>query len=529
MILRLLMTKCFHHRVLSCGSKVHIQVKYYCQNEKSLQDLCKYLNISESQARFLQIKNRCVKKLNGDEIKNLVKTVNELGFPSDVVVNEPSICSILPVTLKFRYRVLEECGVLNLSVKHLVSYMSLIKEKTIGELKTLGVISPLVNIENKLANCMTQWPTSLTTLVYGDVDKLTLYSLRLKIIQRYLELILDITEIEFSRGLKIYPTLKHRPLAVINETLSILQTKISMPTEKIKSNFYLIHADPDNMKHILFKLRSIGGIDIKEVIRRYPKLAVKSYTSLLEIRNVLEEFGISNEAQTRCFQIYTLSPQTVKERLEKARSIPEFKTFLNHPRFLKMIHYNNTAMKRLRHLYDMNKKCLSLNVLSGSTAHYEIFEKAPGDRLGKGKDLVFCISESLGNAYSMNDIRKRVKRHPFWINIPLVQVKYVYEKLSTEFSPKDIYENCPILLYPWNKVKDVMNLVNKSCDSNQPLHLYEFLDLQKLSNTQKLSLILYLLEKNHYFSGNGVWNDEKNKNIDTVSNILVQNKNALIQ
>ncbi|CAH1643447.1 unnamed protein product [Spodoptera littoralis] len=44
-----------------------------------------------------------------------------------------------------------------------------------------------------------------------------------------------------------------------------------------------------------------------------------------------------------------------------------------------MIYYKTTAIKRLNKLYRNNKKCVSLNVLSGSSAHYEVFEKAPGN------------------------------------------------------------------------------------------------------------------------------------------------------
>ncbi|CAK1599837.1 unnamed protein product [Parnassius mnemosyne] len=478
--------------------------------------LCKYLNIDEIKAKHLLVKQPVLKKLNEENIKGLLETFDELGFSKDVMISYPALCSLLPVTLKFRYKVLQECGIENVTPAHLLSYLNLVKQNTIGQLKSDGLILNCVNVENRLASYMTQWPTSLTTLVYGDVNTISLYSLRLKIIQRYLELMLDLSCDEFYRGLKTYPTIKHRPLKVINETLNILQTELMIPHYKIKSNLYLIHADPDNLKNILYKFRSIGGIDIKEIVRLHPKIAMKSYYSMLEIRKVLQEFNVSNEAQMRCFEIYTLSPKTVRERLQKAQSIPEFCTYSNHPRFLKMIYYNKTAMKRLLKLYSFNKKCLSLNILSGSAAHYETYEKSPGDRLGKGKDLVFCISQALGCTFKSSDIRQAIKRHPFWINIPLVQIKFVFDKLINKFSPQDIYDNCPILLYPWNKIKDVINILEKNQAHIQLYH--ESLDLSQLSSSQKLSLVLYLLEKNHYFTGNGVWNEDKNKsNADFVS------------
>ncbi|KAJ8734018.1 hypothetical protein PYW07_014569 [Mythimna separata] len=482
-----------------------------------VRSLSKHLNISESKAHYICMKHPVITKLNDEKISSLIHTINEMGFSNQSLIEEPALFGILPVTLKFRYKVLNECGIQNISSALLTTYLTILKQKKIGELKRLGYLPNHFNVENKLASFMTQWPTSLTTLIDEDVNYTSLYTLRLKIIQRYLELVLDLTREEFYRGVETYPTIKHRPLEYINETLQILQLQIMIPNHKIKSNLYLIHVDPENLDNIIHKFRSIGGIDIKEVIRMHPKLATRNCNSLFETRKILEEYGISNEAQRRCFSIYTLAPSTIRERLEQATKIPEFSAFIKHPRFLKMIHYNTTAMKRLNRLYNNNKKCVSLNVLSGSTAHYEAFEKAPGDRLGKGKDLLFCISQSLGKKFNMAKIRNCIKRHPFWINTPVLQVKYVYEQLSTQFADQDIYENCPILLYPWNKVKDTLNLIDKKLIEKQLPMFQENLHYDSLSKSQKLSLVLYLLEKNHYFSGNGVWTEEKYNDVDKLN------------
>lgn len=495
------------------------------KRSKASNKLCNLLDINESRAEYICLKYPVINKLEEERLKCLITTVNEIGLNIDTLTEDPLLFSILPITLKNRYKVLNECGVKRITSEEIINYLPIMKRKTIGELRSLNLIPDFVNVENQLASYMTQWPTSLTTLIYGNVNNVTLYSLRLKIIQRYLELVLDLSKEEFFRGLKTYPTIKHRPLKAINETLTILQSEIMMTTQKIKNNLYLVHVDPENLKKIIHQFRSIGGIDIKEVIRLHPKLATKNYSTLVEIRKILHEYGISNEAQVRCFDIYTLGPNTVRERIEKAKQTPEFNTFFSHPRFLKMIHYNTKAIKRMMTLYDNNKKCLSLNILSGSSAHFETFEKAPGDRLGKGKDLIFCISQCLQEKYSSSEIRNSLKRHPFWINIPLVQVKMVYEKLTKEFSSSDIYENCPILLYPWNKIKDTLNLLKVQDFKRIKPYIHDHIDVTKLNKSQKLSMVLYLLEKNHYFTGNGVWSEEK-KPVMEVANRNHQNINA---
>ncbi|XP_063369612.1 transcription termination factor 5, mitochondrial-like [Cydia amplana] len=473
-------------------------------NGASSQKLCKYFNITQNKAEFISLKQPYVNKLDEATLKGLIETVTDLGFTKDVIINDPQMFSIMPITLRFRHKVLEECGFKNITPKLLLTYLTIMKQKTIGYLKSSGEL-PNIDVEKRLASCLTQWPTSLINLTFGDNRETTLYSLRLKILQRYLELVLDLSEDEFQRGIKTYPTIKHRPLQTINETLNLLQSVVMIPDKKIKANLYLVHVDPENLKQIIYKFRFIGGIDVKEVLRLHPKLATKKYDAMLEIRNILQEYGISDEAQRRCFDIYTLSPATIRERLEEAKSIPEFQAFSNHPRFLKIIHYKNTAMNRLKNLYDNRKQCLSLNVLSGSSAHYEVFQNSPGDRLGKGKDLVFCITESLGNVYSPNQICKMVKKHPFWFNVPLVQVKFVCQELSRKFDVQDIYENCPILLYPWTKIENMLKNFEEK-NSRESLNNKE-LDVSKLNKSQILSLVVYLLEKNHYFTGNGVWDE----------------------
>ncbi|XP_045489266.1 transcription termination factor 5, mitochondrial-like [Pieris rapae] len=394
-------------------------------NHENLYKLCRHLGISKDKAQFIMLKQPYITKFCEEDIQSMVKTVYDLGYPKDILIDYPNLFYMLPVTLKNRYKILEECGFIEITPQLLLSYLNVMKQKTVGELKNSGLIPQFFNTENRLASCMTQWPTSLTTLIYGDINLLTLHSLRLKIIQRYLELVIDLTEDEFLRGLKTYPTLQHRPLKAINETLEILQSQVGMPKYKIKSNLYLIHADPDNLMQILFKLRELGGIDVKDVIRMYPRLAAKNYSTLQEIKDIrLKKHGIGPEAQSRCFQVFSLSPKTVEERLIHAKTTPEFSLYINHPRFLKMILYK-TVLKRRINLKNQNKKCLSLNALSGSSVRYDTFEKAPGDRLGKGKDLICAISQVLGSGFPTKNIRNTLRKNLFWINIPLVEVKYV--------------------------------------------------------------------------------------------------------
>lgn len=475
--------------------------------EKSLH-FCNVLDIPKLTADCMLVKHPILNKIDQSKVDVLVDTVVSLGLSKEVLVEWPVLFSLLPNTIIYRFEVLKECG-FTVTGQHLATFLHIVKKLTIKELKSEGELPP-INIENQLASHMSQWPTSLTTLVQCDPNSLTLYNLRLKIIQRYLELILDLTDIEFNRALKTYPNIKHRPLGMINETLTLLQDKIGMPVDKIKSNMYLIHADAENLKQLIYNIRSIAGIDIKLILQRNPKICVCNWRNTAEIKEIFEEYNISTEAQKRCLHIFTLSAATIKNRLEYIKNTPEFSIYLNHPRGLKLIYYHKNAAKRIIELSFMcEKKCMTLNSLSGCTRDYDKFMKSPGDRIGKGRDLFFCLSEQFGT--DTRYLRKIIKRHPFWINIPIINITLVLKKLSKKYSQNDIYNNCSILLYPLNAINHTLRMLqtNNTKELSKLIPFFDQVDILQLTNTQVLSLALYIIEKNHYFSGNGVWTDAK--------------------
>lgn len=62
--------------------------------------------------------------------------------------------------------------------------------------------------------------------------------------------------------------------------------------------------------------------------------------------------------------IFHLSPNTVKERLEDIQSVPEFRIHLSNPKILQLIIHHNRAKSRLNFLHQVKLKCASLYLLS---------------------------------------------------------------------------------------------------------------------------------------------------------------------
>lgn len=87
--------------------------------------------------------------------------------------------------------------------------------------------------------------------------------------------------------------------------------------------------------------------------------------------NFFQEFNISNESIRKCWDIFTLSSDTVYERLHDLDKIPEFKVLKSHPRILRLVHFQKKVVSRLNYLQDMRVKCASLHILSSTRDQFE--------------------------------------------------------------------------------------------------------------------------------------------------------------
>lgn len=79
---------------------------------------------------------------------------------------------------------------------------------------------------------------------------------------------------------------------------------------------------------------------------------------------MFQEFNIPEEAVKRSLSVFTLSPESVYERLKYMYSTPQFAALLHHPLTLRLVMHQRKATMRLELLSQMNMKCASLHVLS---------------------------------------------------------------------------------------------------------------------------------------------------------------------
>lgn len=61
--------------------------------------------------------------------------------------------------------------------------------------------------------------------------------------------------------------------------------------------------------------------------------------------------------------VFHLSPETVKLRLQEVEGVPELRALLCNPKILKLIVHHNRARSRLSFLQQLELKCASVVVL----------------------------------------------------------------------------------------------------------------------------------------------------------------------
>jgi hypothetical protein len=228
--------------------------------------------------------------------------------------------------------------------------------------------------------------------------------------------------------------------------VNILRDRLHFSDERIINNGYLLYADPSNILNILKNIPEIGGHDVREILIRRPKILMSNWESIQKIVNHITHAGIPEKLIIKCLEVLTLGPDTVLERLMDLKKTDEFNVLCNHPRVLRLVHYQNKALSRLNYLQQLKVKCASLHILSASSDTFEKYAREGIDKT-KGKDVVHYLAKTFKSEETV--VRSTLSRHPNWCHVPILSVKASLDFLKyKKFTNEEIYENIHLLLYP---------------------------------------------------------------------------------
>ncbi|KAJ8734066.1 hypothetical protein PYW07_014617 [Mythimna separata] len=489
-------------------------------------------SISEDHLSVLKKKHPHIDEVTHDRLQCILQILQKFGITPEEACRNLHVFSMNPITMDNYGEILRECGFVSVSAKHIIKYHTLVKSRTIARLKKEGLLPTDFEMEQTILDKFQEWPASSKTLQNFSDSDTSILKIRMNVLERFLHWKLSVTSEEFRKYCKNYLPLKHKPMSDIQEAINIAQNDIKFDNAGIRRNGFVISADPLHTKLILENVSTLAGMDIRDVLKIEPAILKNNYNSLIQVRDVLEEFRISEEAQRRCLKVYCMRPETVRERLEELRSLKEYQVLSTNPRILLLVIHKKKMLNRLTKIESAKKQCYSLNHLVSSTKVFNNYINSFGDKVC-GRDIATLISSSLntlpahetgGQAELARRVLHQLRRHKYWLHVAMNVIDENIQFLKNKFDDRIIFNNCLILLYPVAEVKyyiDSLLSMRKGRETNDSLKedlAYNNVHFNSLSDDQILSLVLYTIEKKYHFSGDGIWARQDGMRVVTQTN-----------
>ncbi|XP_058116402.1 transcription termination factor 5, mitochondrial [Anopheles ziemanni] len=462
-------------------------------------------------------KNPALLQLDKTELDKKLTYLKYVYISPEEIFEHPNILCNHLVTLENRTTILRECGLVeSLNLTALVNYIRLIR-KNIDLLKRHRLIPQDLNMYEQFQR---QFECTVEPKVRWDEQTL-LQDLRIAFFNAFLAKRLDMTETELAKLWKSYSKIKHKSFGHTQRVVDILQYEYKFSREKLIANLYLLHSDPENLLRLPAEVPAIGGLTMREVAMKHPKVLMVNYESVVKVMAILKELNIPEGELLKCMTVLTLSPLTVADRLERLKNVKEFEVLTKHPRVLKLIQYQTKATIRLEYLQQLKVRCASLDVLSSHSQNFERYVREGCDRT-KGRDTAHFLKYIFGDR--ADAALQKIRRHPNWFHVPIAQMQDTFEALlKLKYSREDILDNVHILLYPLNRIEEKLSALIDDRKVQDELGV----EIYRASKMQLLALALYLIELEFHFTGDGVWPEQQIQQSDSGSSITIELPNSL--
>ncbi|KAM3966698.1 transcription termination factor 5, mitochondrial, partial [Aphomia sociella] len=474
--------------------------------------------------------------VTNDSLQCTLEILKKFGITTLEACRNPHMFTMNPINMDNYGEILKECGFINILPNHIIKYHTFVRSRTIAYLKKEGLIRPDLNLQEVLYNCFPEWPTKFKSSQDFPESTTSILIVRMSVLEKYLNWRLSVTPDEFKKYCRNYLPLKHKPMSDIKEALAIAQDDIKFNSEEIRRNGFIIASDPIKSKFIIEKVVSLAGMDIRQAIKTEPAILKNNHKSLLKIRDLLEEYRISEEAQRHCLKVYCMNPKTVKARLDELINMKEYQILSTNPRVLSMVVHKRKMMKRLTKIQATKKQCYSLNHLVSSSKVFNNYITSFGEKvcgrdigifintsLSNNKDNITSPTDKVKNSESIKVVLNQLRKHKYWLHSALSVVDENIQYLKLKFDNQTILRHCQLLLYPVTEIQQYVELFLKKrneSDKRQQfdVHLdasYNNLDYSTLTDHHILSLALYEIEKKYHFSGDGIWSNRDGVKLDS--------------
>ena len=384
--------------------------------------------------------NKYLEDLKREEVIDIMQFFFDSGYNQNDLFKHRQILQNSYLTLRNRTKIYEECGFVTPHNLSLLTKYIIVMNKSVDVLKKNKVIPMDLDLGNRLIKIASP---DLSIELKTDIP---LKMFRKLVLNEILKFRLELNDSDIAKMWNCYSRMQHKSFESILEMLDLMENQVGLTKQKIRTNLYLLYGDPNNLKKYLKDFDKIAGMDIKEVLIMRPKIIMCNAESTKLILSYLRKYEIPEMGLINCFELLTLSPNTILDRLMQLKKIKEFDVLITHPRVLRLVHYFNKAKIRLEYLQQIKLKCISLNVLSSSSLAFEKYAKDGYDKT-KGVDTVLYICNEFKK--EVKEVRDMMWRHYNWCSVPTMRIKNTLEFLKYKgYKLEDIYESIHLLLYP---------------------------------------------------------------------------------
>nr|CAH7713181.1 unnamed protein product [Callosobruchus chinensis] len=340
-----------------CGVVSHI--KRYSTTIKNHEVISDLLGLSPRNAIYFVTREK-LKYRDTELLVQSIRYCQSLGFSNDDMLTNPTLLRQHFVALEHHYLSMKEGGFTNIDAAVLgraVHYM----KREITTLKRCYLIPHETDVAESLVNHIDD--KEIAAKIYKKYPDDTLWNfVHINILKSFLKCRLKATDDEIVSLFRVHKMVRNKSFKIIQENIAIAE-EVGFDKDKILRNGYVLNNYPKYARTIMEDFSNIAGLDIKETLRKHPKLLMISPSSIIKIYGILKEFEVPDEAIRKNPSIFTMSPETVKTRLQIIDRNKNVKFLLKHPQLLKLVLYHKRAKKRLSFIQQLQLKCASITVI----------------------------------------------------------------------------------------------------------------------------------------------------------------------
>ena len=274
--------------------------------------------------------------------------------------------------------------------------------------------------------------------------------------------------------------------SVLADVLQIMPQDISK-----KTSYQIVKVDPAALKDACRLCSKIGSYSLKKLFEINPEVLFNP-EYIPQNLQTLEEYSvpIPSDPSKKSLLVFRVPPTNLKIYLCELSQYQEFSIMKQHENFLEIFHINNFLSKLVKLV-----KAKSLTVEGFFDNSFELLDRNNKD-LNKGFVIANYISDKIGSDFIQ--VKARLSTNSHWTQVDPIKVKMTLQYLlDKKYTKQQILNAAPLVLYPEKTVQTYVEQLH-SVKELQPLDKWKTHDMF-------LHLVLYYIEKDHYYSKEGVF------------------------